>query len=230
MILGSVCTRGCSFCGVKKGEPQPVDREEPERVALAAGKLGLKHVVVTSVTRDDLHDGGAEQFEKVVNELRKIIPPVSIEVLTPDFKGIPEAILRVAAAGADVYNHNVETVPRLYPDVRPQADYRRSLSLLKLVKEEFPHSWTKSGIMLGLGEHEDEVMTVFEDLRRVRCDILTIGQYLKPAPESHPVERFVPPEEFEAHKNKALNLGFRHVFSGPFVRSSYHARLPVNPE
>jgi lipoic acid synthetase len=223
MILGNVCTRSCRFCAVPGGPVLPLDPTEPQRVAEAARELGLEHVVVTSVTRDDLPDGGAAQFARTMAEIRSLLPQATIEVLTPDFRGSEAAIRAVCDAAPDVYNHNVETVPRLYPVVRPQADYRRSLGLLEFVKTIRAQAITKSGIMVGLGETTDEVLVVLQDLRQVGCDMLTIGQYLRPSPRHLPVARYVPPAEFEEHRHTAEAMGFRHVASGPFVRSSYHA-------
>lgn len=222
MILGSVCTRDCRFCAVSKGRPQPVDEDEPRRVAEAARRLGLKHVVVTSVTRDDLPDGGAEQFRRAILALKEI-PGVTVEVLTPDFGGMRENVLKVALARPDVFNHNIETVRRLYAAVRPQADYERSLGVLALVKSLAPQIRTKSGLMLGLGETAQEVEETLRDLRRCGCEIATLGQYLRPSPSHTPVERFLAPEEFDALAAKARCLGFLAVASGPFVRSSYMA-------
>lgn len=223
LILGDRCTRNCRFCAVTKGTPEPPDPDEPERLAEAAAALKLRHVVVTSVTRDDLPDGGAGHFAATLDALHRRLPAATTEVLTPDFQGNLEAIDTVIEARPDVYNHNIETVQRLYPVVRPRADYRRSLELLKHVKEKEPGIYTKSGLMVGLGEDFDEVVAVMQDLRSVGCDVLTIGQYLQPSKDHLPVGRFVPPEEFALYKEKALKLGFVYVESGPFVRSSYHA-------
>ena len=222
MILGDVCTRDCRFCAVTHGAVAPPDPTEPERVAEAAEALGLEHVVVTSVTRDDLPDGGAGQFRETILALRAKLN-ARVEVLTPDFQGNPAAIRRVASACPDVYNHNVETVRRLYPRVRPQAEYERSLRLLGQVHREFPGILTKSGIMVGLGETRDEVLRTFRDLRAAGCDLLTIGQYLRPTPAHVPIDRFVTPDEFADYRRCAEEAGFRGVASGPFVRSSYHA-------
>ncbi len=223
MILGDICTRNCRFCAVRKGKPLPVDEEEPSRVAEVVKILGLKYVVVTSVTRDDLPDGGALQFVRVIEEIRKVAPDVKVEVLIPDFAGNIDALRMVAAAKPFVVNHNVETVPRLYPDVRPMADYNRSLSVLQNVKRYSPGILTKSGIMVGLGESFDEVISVMRDLREVDCDMLTIGQYLKPTPFALDVVEFVHPSVFEEFKKRGEELGFKKVFSAPLVRSSYHA-------
>ena len=222
MILGEVCTRDCRFCAVPHGAVAAPDRDEPERVAVAAERLRLRHVVVTSVTRDDLPDGGAGEFRKTILALRERME-CTLEVLTPDFKGGAAAIEAVASARPDVYNHNVETVPRLYPIARASADYWRSLDLLRHVKRNHPDVLTKSGMMVGLGEMRDEVLQTFEELRGIGCDLLTIGQYLQPTPEHLPVRRYVTPEEFSDYERQARGMGFAGVASGPFVRSSYHA-------
>jgi len=222
MILGSACTRNCRFCAVGHGPVEPPDPQEPERLAEAAARLKLAHVVVTSVTRDDLPDGGAEQFRRTIEALRRRMN-CRIEVLTPDFQGNREAIERVASARPDVYNHNVETVPRLYPMVRPQADYRRSLALLAFVKERHPDVSTKSGLMAGLGESRQEMLAALAELRASRCDLLTIGQYLAPSRDHLPVQEFVTPERFADYERCAREMGFSGVACGPFVRSSYHA-------
>jgi lipoic acid synthetase len=222
MILGNVCTRPCGFCSVPKGKTEPLQADEPERVAEAAARLGLEHVVITCVTRDDLPDGGAEHFYRCVLAVRERTE-AAVEVLTSDFRGDRSAVSRVVEARPDVFNHNTETVPRLYERVRRNAEYQRTLNLLKQVKDEAPDMPTKSGLMLGLGETPDEVLDVAADLRRVGVEMLTIGQYLQPTPEHLPVERFVPPEEFDEIGRLCRNLGFTLVASGPFVRSSYHA-------
>jgi lipoyl synthase len=222
MILGNVCTRPCGFCSVPKGKTEALQVDEPARVAEAAARLGLKHVVITSVTRDDLADGGADHFYQCVHSVRRRTG-AAVEVLTPDFLGNVAAIDRVIEAQPDVFNHNVETVPRLYHRVRRNAVYQRSLDLLARVKARAPQIPTKSGLMLGLGETLDEVLAVCADLRSIGCDMLTIGQYLQPSPQHLPVERYVPPDEFEALGNLVRGLGFKLVASGPFVRSSYHA-------
>jgi lipoyl synthase len=222
MILGNVCTRPCGFCSVAKGSPDELEEDEPERVALAAARLGLRHVVITSVTRDDLPDGGADHFHRCILAVRRRTG-AAVEVLTPDFLGQAEAIDRVLEAGPDVYNHNMETVPRLYRKVRGRADYQRSLDLLARVKQRRPEIVTKSGLMLGLGESTEELLDVLVDLRAVNCDTLTLGQYLAPTLKHVPVQRYVPPEEFDFLAERARKLGFRQVASGPFVRSSYHA-------
>jgi lipoyl synthase len=224
MILGNVCTRPCGFCSVPKGEPLHVEGDEPERVAEAAARLGLKHVVITSVTRDDLPDGGAGHFARCIAAVRSRLPGVAVEVLTPDFLGDPAAIDTVIAANPDVFNHNIETVPRLYRVARGRAEYGRSLGLLGRVKRAAPHIVTKAGLMLGVGETVDELFDVLADLRAVRCDVLTLGQYLAPTlKHSIPVARYVPPAEFDALADKARLMGFTQVAAGPFVRSSYHA-------
>ena len=222
MILGNVCTRPCGFCSVPKGKTEALEIDEPERVAEAAERLGLRYVVITSVTRDDLKDGGAEHFYRCVLAVRERTG-AKVEVLTPDFLGNKEAIRRVIESRPDVFHHNTETVPRLYHRVRRNAEYQRTLELLKQVKDEAPDMLTKSGLMLGLGETLDELLEVFSDLRGVGCDMLTLGQYLQPTPEHLPVERYVPPEEFDEIGELAKKLGFGMVASGPFVRSSYHA-------
>jgi lipoic acid synthetase len=222
MILGNVCTRPCGFCSVPRGEPHGLEDDEPERVAEAAFRLGLKHVVITSVTRDDLPDGGAEHFRRCVVAVRRRTG-AAVEVLTPDFLGDPAAIDRVLAARPDGLNHNTETVTRLYRKVRGRADYRRTLDLLARVKRVAPDIVTKSGLMLGLGETSEELFDVFADLRSVACDVLTLGQYLAPTLKHIPVHRFVPPAEFDALAALARTLGFTQVVAGPFVRSSYHA-------
>jgi lipoic acid synthetase len=222
MILGNHCTRNCRFCNVTTKRPGPIDKNEPDHVAQAVQELGLKHVVITSVTRDDLADGGSKHFADVINKIKETSKDVTIEVLIPDFKGDLEALLTVIKAQPNIINHNVETVPRLYPGVRPQASYKRSLKLLENVKK---HSkiYTKSGIMVGLGEKEEEVIEVFKDLRSVDCDLLTIGQYLAPSPNHHPIIEYIEPIQFDAYKEIADDLGFKHVISAPFARSSYHA-------
>jgi lipoic acid synthetase len=222
MILGNTCTRSCGFCAVAHGACLPPDPTEPARVAEAAAALALSHVVVTSVTRDDLPDGGAEQFRQTILALAGKLR-CRIEVLTPDFQGDAAAIERVASAHPHVYNHNVETAPRLYAEVRPQADYRRSLALLRRVKDRHPELRTKSGLMVGLGETPDEVLAVLGDLREAGCEMVTIGQYLQPSPRHLPVREFVAPEQFAVYEARARAMGFAAVASGPFVRSSYHA-------
>jgi len=222
MILGNVCTRPCGFCSVPKGKTESVELDEPQRVAEAAERLGLAHVVITSVTRDDLPDGGADHFYRCVKAVRERTG-AAVEVLVPDFLGDTAAIDRVIEADPDVFNHNTETVPRLYHRVRRNAEYQRTLDLLARVKQKSPRMPTKSGLMLGLGETTEEVLSVCADLRAVGCEMITIGQYLQPSPEHLPVERFVPPEEFDEIGGLVRRLGFKLVASGPFVRSSYHA-------
>jgi lipoyl synthase len=227
MLMGDICTRNCGFCAVAHGCPQPLDPEEPARVAEAAARLALCHVVVTSVDRDDLPDGGAEHFAATAREIKRRSASCRIEVLTPDFRGDPNAIATVVDAPINILNHNVETVPRLYRRVRPGADYARSLDLLRFAKHRRPALLTKSGLMLGLGEQPEELRSVLSDLRICGCDILTLGQYLQPTRDHLPIERYASPDEFADLRRQALALGFRHVESGPLVRSSYHARLQV---
>ena len=222
MILGGVCTRPCGFCSVPKGKTFTVEEDEPQRVAEAAERLGLKYVVITCVTRDDLPDGGAEHFYRCIHEVRNRTG-AQVEVLTSDFKGDRDSISRVVQAKPDVFNHNMETVPRLYHIARRNAVYQRSLDLLKQVKDEDPTIPTKSGLMLGLGETFDEVLEVATDLREHGCDMLTVGQYLQPTPDNLPVARYVPPAEFDEIGAMCRQMGFTMVASGPFVRSSYHA-------
>jgi lipoic acid synthetase len=230
MILGNVCTRPCSFCSVPKGAPLSVEDDEPARVAEAAVRLGLKHVVITSVTRDDLPDGGADHFARCVIAIRARMPGAAVEVLTPDFLGDTGAIDKVTDVGPDVFNHNIETVPRLYRVARGRAEYARSLGLLDRVKQRAPRIVTKAGLMLGIGETIDELFDVLADLRAIRCDVITLGQYLAPTlKQSIPVARYVPPEEFDSIAATARLMGFRQVVAGPFVRSSYHADEMVSP-
>jgi len=223
MILGNVCTRRCGFCAVQKGAPLPVDYEEPERVAEAVAALGLRYAVITSVNRDDRKDGGADLFRLTILAIRRRVPGCKVEVLIPDFQGRREALDAVLKASPDVLNHNIETVPRLYRQVRLGARYERSLELLAYSKQARPDIPTKSGLMLGLGESREEVRQVMSDLRVHAVDILTIGQYLRPSPKHLPVLRYVPPAEFEEYRQEGLKMGFAHVESGPLVRSSYHA-------
>jgi len=223
MILGTNCTRRCRFCAIGKDAPKPIEHDEPDRVAEAARRLGLEHVVVTSVTRDDLDDGGSEQFACTIAVVRRVLPEATVEVLTPDFLGCAEDIRRVAEAGPDVYNHNVETVPDFYEAVRPGADFGRSVALLKLVKDEYPDILTKSGIMLGLGETVAQVESAMKSLRKAGCDLLTLGQYLAPSKDHINVVEFVEPAQFDEYAKTARKMGFIGVASGPFVRSSYHA-------
>ena len=223
MILGNSCTRSCSFCAVSHNGPETIDKNEPQLVAKAAKKLNLKYVVITSVTRDDLPDGGAAHFAEVINAVKKECEDISVEVLIPDFLGNTNSLNIVLSAGPKVLNHNLETVERLYPLIRPQAEYKRSLNLLKNAKNSGFPIYTKSGIMLGLGETWDEVISLMKDLRNIDCDVLTIGQYLRPSKEQTPVVEYVPPEKFVEYEDFGKKLGFRSVFSGPFVRSSYKA-------
>ncbi len=224
MILGDVCTRACAFCNVKTGMPRMVDPLEPEHTAVAAAKLGLEHIVVTSVDRDDLPDGGASQFVKVIEALRRNTPNTTIEILTPDFRNkMRPAVEAICEAGPDVYNHNLETVPRLYPTIRPGARYYASLRLLEEVKAHDPMIFTKSGIMLGLGEQRLEVHQVMDDMRSADVDFMTMGQYLQPTPKHATVEDFVTPKQFDAYGSIARAKGFLQVASSPLTRSSYHA-------
>ena len=223
LILGRICTRNCGFCAVEHGIPAPADDTEPEKVAQAVQKMGLQYVVVTSVTRDDLFDGGASLFGKTIQAIRASNPKIKVEVLIPDFQGDLKSLKAVLKECPDVLNHNVETISRLYPEVRPQADYKRSLDLLKKSKELHPHISIKSGFMLGLGETENEVLELLRDLRETGCDFLTIGQYLQPRKDRLSVVRYVPPDEFEEYKRIGEEMGFRAIASGPFVRSSFHA-------
>lgn len=223
MILGDICTRNCAFCAVESGRPKPLDASEPEHLVEAIRRLRLKHVVITSVTRDDLNDGGAAQFAECIEVIRDYDPSVTVEVLIPDFQGSLPALKLVLASSPTVLNHNVETVPRLYPEVRPQADYECSIELLRRVKVEEPAILTKSGLMVGLGETHQEVIEVMQDLREADCDFLTIGQYLQPSRQHHQIIRFIPPAEFDEYRRTGEGIGFRSVASAPFVRSSFHA-------
>ena len=223
MIMGDTCTRACAFCNVKTGLPQPLDTGEPERVARAVARLGLKHIVITSVDRDDVDDGGACHFAQTIAAIRKFAPGTTVEVLTPDFLRKPGAIETVMAAGPDVFNHNLETVPRLYLAVRPGARYYASLRLLERAKELAPDGFTKSGLMVGLGESREEIMQVMDDLRAAGVDFLTIGQYLQPTRKHAPLERFWSPDEFRALEQIARSKGFSMVSASPLTRSSYHA-------
>ena len=224
LIMGSRCTRNCRFCAVSHGPVSPPDREEPIRVAEAVQQMQLSYVVITSVTRDDLSDGGASYFSATIHEIRKKISDILVEVLIPDFQGNEASIQSIVDAQPDILNHNLETVPRLYNSVRPQAGYRRSLELLKHVHLYDPDLPTKSGLMLGLGEKPEEIQETLKDLLDVGCRILTLGQYLQPSAQHLPVYHFVPPEEFDIWRKKALEIGFSKVASGPFIRSSYHAK------
>ncbi len=223
MILGSVCTRACAFCNIQTGRPDLLDPHEPDNLAKAVGELGLSHVVITSVDRDDLEDGGAEHFARCITKLRLTAPDTTVEILTPDFQKKDGAIETVVKSKPDVYNHNIETVPRLYKTIRPGARYFHSLFLLKRVKELDPSMFTKSGLMVGLGESKDEVLQVMDDLRSADVDFITIGQYLQPTPRHAPVERFVTPDEFKYYERMAKAKGFLMVASSPLTRSSYHA-------
>ncbi|WPX09477.1 lipoyl synthase [Anaerocellum danielii] len=223
LIMGDVCTRNCTFCDVKKGNPKELSTDEPGMVAEAVAALGLEYVVITSVTRDDLEDGGASHFAQCIRSIKGKSPHTKIEILIPDFKGNFESVLKVTQALPDVVAHNIETIERLYPCVRPLADYKRSLNVLRMVKEIDKNVFTKSGIMVGLGETKDEVKGVLEDLRKAECDFVTIGQYLSPSKNHHPVFEFVHPDVFEEYKEFAISIGFKFVMSGPLVRSSYMA-------
>ncbi|WP_333657352.1 lipoyl synthase [Tissierella praeacuta] len=223
MILGRNCTRNCTFCNVTREMPDEVNPKEPENVAKAVAKLGLKHAVITSVTRDDLEDQGANQFAKVVEEIRKTNPNVTIELLIPDMQGNEELIDIIIDAEPNILNHNVETVPDLYDEVRPMAIFERSIELLNYVKKKKPNMKTKSGIMLGLGETKEQVRDVFKRLREVDCDMLTLGQYLQPTTKHIPVVEYITPEQFDEYKEIALSMGFKRVASAPLVRSSYYA-------
>ena len=223
MILGAHCTRACSFCAVGQGPLEPPDPQEPQRVAETAARLGLAYVVITSVTRDDLPDGGAAQFAATIAATRQTIASVRIEVLIPDFQGDQHALEVVLQAGPDVLNHNMETVARLYPQIRPEASYSRSLALIRHAGRKALHIPTKSGLMLGLGETADEIREALADLRRAGCRILTLGQYLQPTASHYPVVEYIPPETFDHWRTVALDMGFDEAACGPFVRSSYHA-------
>lgn len=223
MILGSVCTRNCRFCNVATGRPLPPDPDEPDNVALAAKKLGLRHVVLTCSTRDDLADGGAEQFSKTVRAVRRECPGATVETLISDMKFNTDALDVVIASHPDVLNHNVETVKELQKAVRPQAGYERSLGVLRYCKEKDPSLMTKTGFMVGLGETEEQISVLMDDILATGCDILTIGQYLQPSPEHYPLARYATPEDFARYKELALSKGFRHVASAPLARSSYRA-------
>lgn len=223
MIMGEICTRACAFCNVATGRPGALDALEPQNVAIAVAQLGLEHVVITSVDRDDLDDGGADHFARVITEIRKESPKTTIEILTPDFKDKNGAIEHVVAARPDVFNHNMETVPRLYPTIRPGARYFTSLELLHRVKRIDPTRFTKSGMMVGLGETREEVGQVMDDLRAADVDFLTIGQYLQPTRKHAPIDRFVTPDEFDGYAKMARGKGFLLVSSSPLTRSSYHA-------
>ena len=229
MILGNLCTRGCGFCSVPKGNPRKVDMtldaDEPKNVARMAQAMGLKYCVITSVNRDDLADGGSRHFAETVREVRRALPQARVEVLTPDFCGDFEAVARVLDASPHVFNHNMETVPRLYRKVRPQANYRQSLEVLEFARMHRPDVLTKSGFMVGLGETEEEILQLLRDLLEVGTDVATIGQYLQPTRRNLPVTRYVTPAEFDAYRDFGLGIGFKKVFSGPLVRSSYMAEV-----
>ena len=227
MILGDTCTRSCGFCAVKTGRPGVVDAEEPRRVGEAVAQMALGHAVVTSVNRDELPDGGAEIFAETIREIRRQSPATTVEVLIPDFVGRPESLDAVLAARPEILNHNVETVPRLYPRVRPQARYQRSLEVLRRTKQRAPDLVCKSGIMVGLGETHEEVIATMRDIASQGTDILTVGQYLRPSPLHLPIERYWTPSEFDSLREVGMTMGFRHVEAGPLVRSSYHAERHV---
>jgi lipoic acid synthetase len=223
MILGNICTRDCRFCAVEHGRPEPINLDEPEAIALTAKKLGLKHVVITTVTRDDLPDGGAGQFVATINAIHRELPKASIEVLISDLKGQLEPLVEIMRARPDIINHNIETVPRLYKTVRPQASYARSLEILQWISAHGGGIVSKSGLMMGLGETFAEVVAVLKDLQKVRCEIVTLGQYLSPSPAHVPIARFVHPDEFKQLERIGLDMGFLAVSAGPLVRSSYNA-------
>jgi lipoic acid synthetase len=228
LILGDTCTRGCRFCAIDKGKPLALDPEEPRNVGLTVKDLGLDHIVVTSVNRDDLPDGGAGHFAKTVFWIKNLNPGIRVELLIPDFEGNLDALKTVVSSGIEILNHNIETVPRLYGKVRPGHRYECSLNILKIAKEIRPEVLTKTGMMLGVGETKEEVMTTLHELKENNVDIVTLGQYLQPAPKLMKVERYLHPDEFNEFKIEADKLGFRHVESGPLVRSSYHAWSHVN--
>lgn len=227
LIMGDVCTRSCKFCNVKNGRPNKLDNDEPERLANTILELGIEYVVITSVDRDDLPDGGANHFVKCIQEIRKLTPKTKIELLTPDFRKVnlanDEAHLKIAAAGPDVFGHNIETVARLHKQIRPAARYFHSMRILHDVKKNFPSIVTKSGMMLGLGEKKEEILQAFSDLRSANVECITIGQYLRPSEKNHPVIEYVHPKEFEMYADEAKKAGFAGVSSGPFVRTSYKA-------
>src|SRR5438552_5101072 len=227
MILGDTCTRSCGFCAVKTGRPTELDLLEPGRVGDAVARMGVRHAVVTSVNRDELEDGGARMFAETVREIRRQSPGTSVEVLIPDFRGVLEALDTVLAERPEIMNHNVETVPRLYPRVRPQARFERSLEVLRRTKERAPTLVCKTGIMLGLGETKDEVLDTMHAIASQGTDILTVGQYLRPSPVHLPIERYWAPSEFDDLRDAGMTMGFRHVEAGPLVRSTYHAARPV---
>ncbi|MFU7709359.1 lipoyl synthase [Aeromonas veronii] len=231
MIMGAICTRRCPFCDVAHGRPLALDPEEPKKLALTIKEMNLKYVVITSVDRDDLRDGGAQHFADCIREIREHSPQTRIEILTPDFRGRMEQALEVfSETPPDVFNHNLETAPRMYRVARPGADYKWSLELLRRIKEMHPHVPTKSGLMMGLGETNEEIVEVLKDLRAHGVNMLTLGQYLQPSRHHLPVKRYVPPAEFDELKDVAMELGFTHAACGPFVRSSYHADLQAKGE
>ncbi|OZG41158.1 lipoyl synthase [Aeromonas sp. A35_P] len=231
MIMGAICTRRCPFCDVAHGRPLALDPEEPKKLALTIKEMGLKYVVITSVDRDDLRDGGAQHFADCIKQIREHSPQTRIEILTPDFRGRMEQALEVfRETPPDVFNHNLETAPRMYRVARPGADYKWSLELLRRIKEMHPHVPTKSGVMMGLGETNEEIVQVLKDLREHGVNMLTLGQYLQPSRHHLPVKRYVPPAEFDELKDVAMELGFSHAACGPFVRSSYHADLQAKGE
>lgn len=223
LIMGNICTRNCSFCAVENGQPLPPDNTEPDRLAETVKKLGLQHVVITSVTRDDLKDGGAAHFANCIKSIKNLVSDITVEVLTPDFLGSKESVFTVINAGPEVFNHNLETVPSLYAEVRPMASYKISLEILQHAKSLSPATMTKSGIMLGLGESFIEVRNVLEDLKDISCDMITIGQYLQPTEHHIGIKEYITPETFEEYKTLAYEIGFSHVESAPFVRSSFNA-------
>jgi lipoic acid synthetase len=223
LILGDICTRNCKYCNVKHGKPMPLNQNESRDVSESVRELGLKYVVITSVTRDDLVDGGASVFYETVKEIKNLDTSCKIEVLIPDFKGDRESLEKVINAEPDVINHNIEVVEELFPNIRPEGDYKTSLNVLKTVKETKPSMCTKSGFMIGLGESKDQILKIMKDLRNVDVDFLTIGQYLQPTKDHAEIKKYYTPEEFEEFKKISLNIGFKHVESGPLVRSSYHA-------
>jgi lipoyl synthase len=223
LILGRVCSRSCAFCGVAHGTPQNIDKDEPRHVCEAVRRMGISHAVVTSVTRDDLADGGASHFAEVIRVLKQELPALTVEVLVPDFNGNREALACVCEAGPHVFNHNVETIERLYPVARPQANYRRSLEILEIAADHEVQLDVKSGVMVGLGEKEHEVLATLADIRETGCSLITIGQYLRPSHEQLPVAEFISPERFDFYRDRALAMGFTKVSSGPFIRSSYRA-------
>jgi lipoyl synthase len=228
MIMGRYCSRNCTFCNVNHGQPEPLSPDEPQRLALAVKELSLKHVVITSVTRDDLPDGGADHFAQTIQAVKKFTPDTTVEVLTPDFQGSYDCLDKIAAARPDVFNHNIETCRRLTPEIRSSADYETSLSVLKYMAQNAAgNRVTKSGFMLGLGETDQEITEMLQDLCLADVAMLTIGQYLRPGKNNRPVHKYYAPSEFEQIKNRAQKMGFRHVAAGPFVRSSYHAELSL---